>query len=157
MSGDASEHVERYLRQTFRLDSIGLQRVGLFLLAHVLIDTHLIAHALFNTILTSERRTEDGLRLTDIEEIADEMAQGTFGKHLDRVKAGLPGDTGEIAGAINEARNALLHWRRDRFSLPVYKGQDVTTEPGFRACMEDVLRFIQTVPFDRTIAGDLQA
>jgi hypothetical protein len=28
----------------------------------------------------------------------------------------------EIADKINEARNALLHWRLDRFSLPVYKG-----------------------------------
>jgi hypothetical protein len=51
----------------------------------------------------------------------------------------------EIADKINEARNALLHWRLDRFSLPVYKGQDVTTEAGFQTCMDDVLTFIQVV------------
>jgi len=54
----------------------------------------------------------------------------------------------EIADKINEARNALLHWRRDRFSLPVYKGQDVTTGAGFQTCMDDVLTFIQVVPFN---------
>jgi len=88
-----------------------------------------------------------------IQGIADEVAQGTFGTHLGRVSAGLPGDMSEIADKVNDARNALLHWKRDRFSLPVYKGQDVTTEPGFRACMEDVLRFLQTVPFDLPIGG----
>jgi len=66
----ASAHVERYIHQTFGLDSTGLQRVGLFLLAHVLVDTRLIALGLFKAIPTSERRTEEGLRLTDIEEIA---------------------------------------------------------------------------------------
>jgi hypothetical protein len=151
MSADASDHVERYIRQTFGLDSKGLQRVGLFLLAHVLIDTRLIARAMFKTI--SDRSAGVGLPLTVIQGIADEVAQGTFGTHLCRVSTGLPGDMSEIADKINEARNALLHWRRDRFSLPVYKGQDVTTEPGFRACMEDVLKFLQTVPFDLPIGG----
>jgi len=149
MSGDASDHVGRYIGQTFGLDSMGLQRVGLFLLAHVLIDTRLIARAMFKTI--SDRSAGIGLPLTVIQGIADEVAQGTFGTHLGRVSAGLPGDMSEIADKVNDARNALLHWKRDRFSLPVYKGQDVTTEPGFRACMEDVLRFLQTVPFDLPI------
>jgi len=55
--------------------------------------------------------------------------------------------------SINEARNCLLHWKRDRFSLPVYRGQDVTTETGFRTCMDDVLRFIQVVPFASPTSG----
>ncbi len=33
----------------------------------------------------------------------------------------------------------------------LYKGQDVTNDAGFRACMDAVLRFIQTVPFDTSI------
>lgn len=142
----AEHHVERYIRDTFRLDETGLHRVAVFLLAHVLVDTRLIARAMFKAI--SEQSAGQGLPLTAIQAIADQVAKGTYGTHLGRVKDGLPGDTGEIAEGINEARNALVHWERDRFSLPVYKGQDVTTETGFRACMDDVLRFIQTVPFD---------
>ncbi|HKW91395.1 MAG TPA: hypothetical protein VJX92_05810 [Methylomirabilota bacterium] len=143
---DSAEHVERYIRDTFGLDEVGLRRVAVFLLAHVLLDTRLISRAMFKTI--SDRSAGTGLPLTAIQAIADEVANGTFGMHLSRVRDGLPGDTGEIAEKINEARNALLHWSRDRFSLPVYKGQDVVTEEGFRACMEDVLRFLQTVPFE---------
>ncbi len=142
---DGSEHVERHIRDTFGLDEVGLRRVAVFLLAHVLLDTRLIARTMFKTI--NDRSAGSGLPLTAIQAIADEVANGTFGTHLSRIREGLPGDTGEIAEKVNEARNALLHWKRDRFSLPVYKGQDVVTDAGFRACMEDVLRFLQTTPF----------
>ncbi len=148
---DAEHHVERYVRDTFGLDEVGLRRVAVFLLAHVLVDTRLITRALFKTI--NERSGGQGLPLTTIQEIADEVANGTFGTHLDGVKDGLPGGTDEIADGINKARNALLHWKRDRFSLPVYRGQDVTTEVGFRACMDDVLKFIEMVPFVNLLAG----
>src|SRR5574338_675770 len=103
---EGPEPVEGYIRQTFGLDAEGLQRVALLLLAHVLIDTRLIARGLFKTI--------------------DERSGGK----------GLPPDGVETAERLNEARNALLHWNRTRFSLPVYKGQDATTEAGFRACMD---------------------
>jgi len=143
---DEVEHyLERYVRETFGLDEVGLRRVAVFLLAHVLVDTRLISRAMFKTI--SERSGGHGLSLKTIQEIADEVAEGTFGQHLARVRAELPSDTGEIAREINEARNGLLHWKRDRFSLPVYKGKDVTTEQGYRSCMDDVLRFVQVVPF----------
>jgi len=94
------------------------------------------------------RSGERGLPLSVIQGIADEVAQGTFGTHLAHVSDGLPSNMDEIADKINEARNALLHWRLDRFSLPVYKGQDVTTGAGFQTCMDDVLTFIQVVPFN---------
>jgi len=148
---DVEHHVERYVRDTFGLDEVGLRRVAVFLLAHVLVDTRLIARAMFRMI--GDRSAGCGLPLPAIQDIADEVANGTFGTHLARVSAGLPVDTAEIAKAMNEARNNLLHWKRNRFSLPDYKGQDVTTESGFRACMEDVLRFLQTVPFDQPIGG----
>jgi hypothetical protein len=135
----------------FGLDEIGLRRVAVFLLAHVLVDTRLIARAMLKMV--SDQSAGCGLPLTTIQDIAEEVANGTFGTHLDRISAGLPGDTAEIAKAMNQARNHLLHWKRNRFSLPVYKGQDVTTEPGFRPCMEDALRFLQTVPFDQPIGG----
>jgi hypothetical protein len=115
----------------------------------------LIARAMFKEI--SDRSAGKGLPLTTIQEIADQVASGTFGTHLGRVSDGLPGDTGEIANEINEARNGLLHWRRDRFSLPVYKGENLTTEEGFRSCMDDVLRFIQLVPFDLPTGGGASA
>jgi hypothetical protein len=145
------EHqIERYVCDTFGLDEAGLRRVALFLLAHALVDTHLIARALFKTI--PERSGGDGLSLSAIQAIADDVSKGTFGTHLERVRGGLPDDTTDIAKQLNHARNALVHWRRERSSLPVYKEQAVTTESGFRACMDDVLRFIQTVPFPHIAA-----
>jgi hypothetical protein len=147
----AEHHVERYVRDTFGLDEIGLRREAVFLLAHVLVDTRLIARALFKRV--SEEAAGSGLPLMRIQEIAEEVAEGTFGIHLGRVRPGLPGDTSGITTDINEARNGLLHWKSDRFSLPIYRGQDVTTETGFRTCMDDVLRFIQVVPFATPTSG----
>jgi hypothetical protein len=148
---DVEHHVEQYVRDTFGLDEVGLRRVAVFLLAHVLVDTRLIARAMFKEI--SDRSAGQGLPLTTIQEIADEAADGAFGTHLGNVSAGLPSDMTEIAEKINKARVALLHWKRGRFSLPVYKGQDLTTEEGFRSCMDDVLRFIQVVPFNLPTEG----
>jgi len=148
-SSDKRHHVDRYVCDTFGLDIDGLRRVAVFLLAHVLVDTRLIARDLFKTI--SEQSAGSGLPLTAIQEIADKVAKRTFKERLDSVRAGLPVDTGDIAQQLNKARNDLMHWKRGRFLAPVYKGQDVSTDEGFRACMDDVLRFIQTVPFDTPI------
>ena len=46
----AGHHVERYVRDTFGLDEIGLRRVAVFLLAQVLVDTRLIARAVFERV-----------------------------------------------------------------------------------------------------------
>jgi hypothetical protein len=32
-------------------------------------------------------------------------------------------------------------------AVPVYKEQELTTAAGFRVCMDDIMRFIQQVPF----------
>ena len=147
-----SHPLEEYILKTFQLDWDGLGRLALFLLAHVLVDTRLIAIAMFKEVSKG-----GGLSLTKIQAIADEVANGTFGLHLERVRQYLPEWCAEIAEEMNKARIALLHWKRDRFSLPEYKGQDVvTSDEGFRRCMDDVLRFIQTVPFKTPIAGGLQ-
>jgi len=137
-----SHPLEDYVLQTFQLDHAGLTRLSFFLLAHVLIDTRLIALALFKAV--SE---EGGVPLSRIQTLADEAAERTFGVHLDKVRALLSDENVKIAEEMNKARNALLHWKRDRFSLPEYKGQDVLSDDGFRRCMDEVLRFIQTVPF----------
>jgi len=143
-----SHPLENYLLTTFQLDNGRLNRLGFFLLAHVLIDTRLIALALFKAV--SE---EGGAPLSRIQTLADEAAERAFGVHLDKVRAYLSDENADIAAEINKARNALLHWKRDRFSLPEYKGQDVLSDDGFRRCMDDALRFIQTVPFTTPAGG----
>jgi hypothetical protein len=115
-------------------------------MGHVLLDTRLIALALFRTV--SERSKGVGLPLAEIQAIADQLAKGTFGQHLERVSADLPGDCERIARDVNDARNALLHWERDRFATAfLYKGQELTDRAGFKACMDDIMQFTQQVPF----------
>ncbi|SRR5712691_4225791 len=136
--------LEDYLLETFEIDRSALNRLALFLLAHVLIDTRLISVALLKAVSEG-----GGLSLTEIEGIADKFGKGTFGPHLDRVRTLIPSRCVEIAEKVNDTRNGLLHWRRERaFRSADYNGQDVTTETGFGPCMDDVLEFIQTVPFN---------
>jgi hypothetical protein len=143
----ATHPAEAYIRQTFGLNSRSAERLAYFLMGHVLLDTRLIALALFRTV--SERSKGVGLPLTEIQAIADQLAKGTFGQHLERVSTDLPGDCGQIAGALNDARNALLHWERERFTaVPIYKGLEVTDSEGFKVCMDDIMKFIQQVPFN---------
>jgi hypothetical protein len=142
----ASHPAEAYIRHTFGLDSERAERVAYFLMAHVLLDTRLIGLALFRIV--SERSKGEGLPLVTIQAIADEVAKGTFGQHLDRVKMDLPDGCEQIARDVNDARNALLHWERTRFTaVPVYRGLEITTVEGFKACLDDVMRFIEQVPF----------
>jgi hypothetical protein len=126
----------------FQLDHVGLRRLGFFLLAHVVIDTRLIALALFKAV--SQR---EGMSLTEIQALADDLAERGFLVHLDKVRDELPPGCAEIAEQVNKARNDLLHWKHDRHALPVYEEQEVVSDEGFRRCMDDVMRFIQTVPF----------
>ena len=138
------EHpIESCIRRTFEIESPELERLAYFVLAHVLIDTRLIATGLFDQIAT-----RGGLSLVEIQGLADKAAAGTFGTHLERVAGKIPDDCFRIADELNRARNGLFHWRRDRLDpQPSYRGQDVTSPSGFQACMDDVLTFIQTVPW----------
>ena len=149
--------LERYLLQTFELDRDRLQKMALFLLAHIVVDTRLIA------LVVSDRSHDSGLSLDAIDfglsadaiqRISDRASKQTFQERLDRARPHLSEDNAAIAKELNRARNALLHWERNR--VPVYKGADVTTEDGSRACMDDVLRFIQTVPFPTLLGGGSQ-
>jgi hypothetical protein len=97
--------------------------------------------------LMSEINARGGLSLAAIQDLADEIAAETFGPHLARAASRLPVGMETIASDMNKARNAFLHWKRNRFLLPIYKGLDITTDAGFRTCMEDILLFLQTVPF----------
>lgn len=136
--------IESYIRQTFEIGSAEeLQRLSYFVLAHVLIDTRLIATDLFYRVSQG-----GGLPLVEIQKLADEAASGTFGIHLGRVKDKIPENCFRIADELNQTRNGLLHWRRTGLDPQRgYKGQDVTSASGFKACMDDVLTFIQAVPW----------
>jgi hypothetical protein len=68
-----SHPLEAYVLQTFQLNHAGLNRLGFFLLAHVLIDTRLIALALFKAV--SE---EGGVPLSRIQTLADKVAKSTL-------------------------------------------------------------------------------
>ena len=137
---------ERSLMTLYKLDAERLRRLGVFLLAHATVDLHVIA-----AISSDEVKRRGGagqLGLDDLRAITDDAAQRTFGAHLSAAKdRGLVNSGAEaIATELNRARIAFLHWQRDRFSLPVYKGQDVMTEEGLRACLDDVFQFTLAVP-----------
>jgi hypothetical protein len=50
LARETLEPVERHIRETFGLDDAGFQRVAIFLLAHVVVDSRLIARALLQRI-----------------------------------------------------------------------------------------------------------
>ena len=135
--------LEKHILKTFEIDRAALERMAFFLLAHVLVDTRLIATAMFKKVSEG-----GGLPLPEIERIACEVSRGTFGRHLKAVRHLIPSRCVAIAEKLNDARNDLLHWTPDRFSGPRYDGQDVSAEAGFQACMNDALQFIQTVPLN---------
>ena len=151
---DASERIKQHICQTYGLDDEGLKRVAVFLLAHVLVDTRLIRIAL------SAKRLSEGPGPSR-EKLADKAAQGTFLTHLRRAAdtRWLPDDAKAFAKKLNQARDDLLHCEGDllEFSPPVYKGLSVATDAGFRACMSDVLRFLDAIPFSPPIYGDPKA
>ena len=102
---NGQHELERYLLQTFGLEHERLQKVALFLLAHVLIDTRLIALDMFRTI--SEKSQGTGLSLPAIQAIADKASQGTFKAHLRRVRPMLSEANAAIAEELNRARELL--------------------------------------------------
>lgn len=141
---DSPHPFARNLMEALRLDAERLHRLGLFLLGHARVDFHMIG-----AVAMYEVKIRDAAgRIDEMRAIADEAAEGAFGKHLQAAKERglLTAEAESIASELNRARNAFVHWTRDRFSLPVYKGQDVTTEEGLRACLDDVLRFTFAVP-----------
>ncbi len=73
-----------YIRRTFEVDDEGLRRIALFVLAHVLVDTRLIALALFKRV--SER---GGASLATVQALSDEVSERTF-HSASRASAGSP-------------------------------------------------------------------
>ena len=146
--------LEQHLLDTFHLDRLTLHRLALFMLAHTLIDRHLIL-----TVGLDVMRKQGGVdKLTDAEAdaVIDAVAEGTFGCHLQKANNGglLPDQAQRTAREMNKARNGFLHWKRKRFSIPHYNGHDITSDIGFERCMTDSLKFLAEVPFGETLPNE---
>jgi hypothetical protein len=139
--------------ESFLMTSCGIEsdeemkRLGLFLAAHTVMDTRLISaivNAELNKIGGAGLFTLDGLR-----DLVIAVSGATFGQHLARARDAslIPPRAIDIATEINTARNSFVHFVPLRFGVPDYNGQRITTEAGFRRCMDDVFEFLQLVPF----------
>ena len=120
-----------------------LRRLGIFLIAHTVMDTRLIS------VLVAHKNVE-GVGLLSFDQqkaITSGDSHSTFKGHLQAAGALIPERATEIADEINRGRDAFVHWKRDRFQLPQYNGHAVTTAEGFRVCMDDVQEFLHLVPF----------
>lgn len=138
--------IERYLLTTYRLDAERMHRLALFLLAHALVDFHLIA-----AILADDHGKRGGGKSVTLDKLAamsDRAAAGTFGQHHGEAKRRglLTPEVDRIAAELNRGRVAFLHWKRDRYEIPRYEGVDVTTHEGLRRCLDDVLRVMLALP-----------
>lgn len=144
--------IESYLRTTYRMDPGELDKVAYFILAHGLVDLSLISLVVADRI--GQRGGIGRLTLDEIGDISDQSSNGTFSRHLDQAEQTrrLSSEAAGIARALNRARDDFLHWRRSRPDLPVYKGLDVTREEGFKACMDDALRFLQLAPLQSNLS-----
>jgi hypothetical protein len=80
-----------------------------FVLAHVLVDTRLIATALFHEI--SELGGSGGLSLNEIQQIAGKVAKGAFGPHLNRVADLIPSASSTIADEEKSVTREIEHVR----------------------------------------------
>jgi hypothetical protein len=137
--------MEKYLRDSCGLqDEEQLRRLGIFLVAHTIMDTHLIS-----VLIDNEAGKIDGAGLLSPERLrslSDEIARHTFKKHLDDARGLIQSQAAAIAEEINRGRDAFVHFKRGRFELPRFNGQPVTEEDGLRGCMDAVREFLLLVP-----------
>jgi hypothetical protein len=143
--------IESYLRTTYRMEPGELDKVAYFILAHGLVDLSLIS-----LVVADHIGRGGGIgRLTpdEVGDISDQSSSGTFSRHLEQAEetGRMSSEAAGIARALNRTRDEFLHWRRSRPDHPVYKGLDVTREKGFKACMDDALRFLQA-PFQSNLS-----
>ena len=138
--------MERYLMTTCGLGSDEeLRRLGSFLVAHTVMDTHLIS-----VLVDRELGKLGGAGAVSFDrqrEITDGISRRTFKDHLRESRSSVPERAAQIAEEVNRGRDAFVHWKHSRFELPRYDGQLVTEEPGFRVCMDAIQEFLLAVPF----------
>jgi hypothetical protein len=126
-------------------DEAQLRRLGIFLVAHTVMDTHLVS------VLVDHEAGKVGgagvLSLDHIRTLSDDITSRTFKQHLNAARGVICSRAVEIADEINRGRDAFVHFKRDRFMVPHYHNQPVTEEAGFEACMNDVQEFLNLVPW----------
>jgi len=139
---------EDLLLAMFEVSREQLKRLALFILAHALVDRHLIIANAFARI-REQGRDPNHLSKEEAEAAVSQAAQSTFAQHLqDASRRGLlPEGCESIATELNRGRNHFLHWVPGRFSLPRYKETDVIADDAL-TFVSDVLRFLGTVPLD---------
>ena len=126
-------------------DDEQFRRLGIFFVAHTVMDTRLIS-----ALVDCEVEQMGGgglLSLEQLQKISDAVSSLNFKKHLDQARRLIPSRAADIAEEINRARDSFVHFKRGRFELPRYSGQQVTEEEGFRVCMEAIQEFLHLVPF----------
>ncbi len=152
-SDDELAWLERYLMLIIAADDeLDLRRLSLFILAHAAVDRALIMALGFGKAQRLRVADRDPRWLDEVIEAFSSAASRTFMAHLNEaVDKGLVTEAGRATAAdLNKARDDFLHWMPERPSRPVYRGVDVTTHEGLRACLLDVKRFLET----EGIAGD---
>jgi hypothetical protein len=140
--------LDRFLAH-FEITQIQLPHLGLFLLGHTLLDRWLI-------VLLALRECEAALKSeaitapefdTRLDILISEYSKGPFGRHIGLVedRALLSPALIEICKEVNRGRIDFLHWMPERFSVPKYKGLDVTTPEGLDRALEDIWTVIEKI------------
>src|SRR5262245_22159259 len=110
MTAPARHPVETRLLSACRIDNEEkLRRLGVFLVAHTVMDTHLIS-----VLLDHEAGKVGGagvLSLNAIRDLSDGIARHTFARHLNDARGLIPPRAVEIAEEINRGRDAFVHFK----------------------------------------------
>ena len=133
----------------FELKEEQLPGLALFLLGHALIDRWLIHFLAVQEMRPALRANppqgEEGLDAF-IDALVTKHSAGTFLRHLRAVQeVGLADELAEICEEMNRGRDHFLHWQPGRYSVPRYRGLDVTTQEGVDKCLRDVFRVLKTI------------
>jgi hypothetical protein len=121
-----------------------LRRLGIFLVAHTVMDVHLIS-----VLVDHEIGRIGGVGLLSFEQqrnISHTVSRLTFAQHLQQARSLIPARAAAIAEEVNRGRDSFVHFKQDRFELPHYDGLLVTDDAGFQACMNGVQEFLHLVP-----------
>jgi len=145
---DLPHPLEKYLLDNYGFDRDRLERLGLFLLGHLLMDQRLIA-AVAADMVKKGSGSYANLSLAEWQDIVALAAERTFLRHLNEAKARnvIPDRILPIAEDANRGRDTFMHFGPTKAMLPQYKGLDVTTPEGLRVFLDDLLDFLNAMPF----------
>jgi hypothetical protein len=138
---------ERRMLVNYGLDEVKLRHLGYFFLVHSHIDTKLIALVVKSE--TVKLRQDRELSYDDHALLSRKWSRGTFKLHLRHAMERnlLAPEEFRIAEETNRARDHFVHFEVDRFQLPHYFGEDVTSEAGYRRFLLDAMMFDANIPF----------